>query len=1191
MASSNLPFVSSNIPPDLRQFLERVRETLGGDTFVRRVDYLGGTVPRNPGEPPGPGPNPIPLPCGSPVTPTAPTGFQVFPGFSGFLLQWDMPEYCGHDRTEVYGLRHDGVSDDLTVKNMLGESKGVLYSHVVQRPGDYWCFWIKHVNVNDVEGPFVAASKCGTTALDPGVLLNTLKKQISESELYDELGQRINRMDLTGTGLIKENELRRTEIENLAQTVSEISVISGNRVFMSVVGSPPEEGQVCQFNGAIITENKYTHTAITSQNTCEDAGGVWGYYGFKHGDLWYQRSDWSAPSGATESVTQLTWNGTAWATSVTRTIYKQAIMPAVGTKGNLWYDTSANAKVLWHYDDGSEWQFIIDYFVNIVADSRIIDFSQARVGVCIDNTNPSYPVLSEEITRASCEAQSNHIWKPEYPVATTIKQVGVSIPAHCLINGKINSDYNISTCAAAGGTWVADSAIGLEQQMQAQQGVNGDLYAQYSVKIDNNGFVSGFGLSSETKEGVPFSQFLIRADRFALANPSHTGIPILDITLVDAPTKKFALRTDTDHGMVAGDLFNLQGVVSADTGWQKVRTVDSVTSTTRLLFYATDVTDTAPDASKGYTSKVSVPFVVTTTPTYLYGPTSLTLTAANISAMTSGYGLKITLVPVSGATVGPVTLALTDPIAADIIEYKINNSGTLNTLISATVNVARNRVEIIEKDTQAHPLSSITAQWAASGGTSTGTRPITLTIPAGVYIDNAFINKATINWAQIDQATIDWLTVVRQLRANDIVAGNISVGNCIGSANFVTGSTGWRVCGDGSSEFQNTWIRGTLSASTILGGSATDYYTGDGFVVSPAGYFRAGAGTSDGTSAGYATGVRVTINNPTTLSNRSFKVDVGVSGATKTLMQFSDAAASCFLRSSDYVVNTSGWTINGDGSAEFGTLHLRSGSVTNQGYAQDRAVSGKTLTGYSAWSATYSPTNGDYAVGDKVWYGTKSQLYWCKTVHTSAVGKEPTNTTYWIPWTFSETVASPLSNWSSSTSYVLGNVVWYNPYSSVYVCRTNHTNQTPPSGNSSTYWVKITNYNELVSVAFDITNADTDLGALFWGRFDVEALIAMGSTSPSDRDVSTIDMELRMVLVDASGSRSLLATSGYYLPCVGKKDATYHRFQTQVSDLTRVLGSTATSGTVHLYAANWHGFSSVPMTVTNSAITYLGTKR
>jgi hypothetical protein len=47
--------------------------------------------------------------------------------------------------------------------------------------------------------------------------------------------------------------------------------------------------------------------------------------------------------------------------------------------------------------------------------------------------------------------------------------------------------------------------------------------AQYTVKVDNAGHVSGFGLSSTANTADPFSEFGIRADRFYVAPPAHSS--------------------------------------------------------------------------------------------------------------------------------------------------------------------------------------------------------------------------------------------------------------------------------------------------------------------------------------------------------------------------------------------------------------------------------------------------------------------------------------------------------------------------------------------------------------------------------------------------------------------------------------------------------------------------------------------
>lgn len=50
--------------------------------------------------------------------------------------------------------------------------------------------------------------------------------------------------------------------------------------------------------------------------------------------------------------------------------------------------------------------------------------------------------------------------------------------------------------------------------------INGIL-AKYTVKIDNNGYITGYGLLSSNNNGTPSSAFIIRADSFALVMPGY----------------------------------------------------------------------------------------------------------------------------------------------------------------------------------------------------------------------------------------------------------------------------------------------------------------------------------------------------------------------------------------------------------------------------------------------------------------------------------------------------------------------------------------------------------------------------------------------------------------------------------------------------------------------------------------------
>jgi predicted phage tail protein len=71
----------------------------------------------------------------------------------------------------------------------------------------------------------------------------------------------------------------------------------------------------------------------------------------------------------------------------------------------------------------------------------------------------------------------------------------------------------------------AGSGVTVEQNFAASATALGNLQGQWTVKLDNNGNVSGFGLASTSPNGVPHSKFAVAANQFSIAPPSGgTGV-------------------------------------------------------------------------------------------------------------------------------------------------------------------------------------------------------------------------------------------------------------------------------------------------------------------------------------------------------------------------------------------------------------------------------------------------------------------------------------------------------------------------------------------------------------------------------------------------------------------------------------------------------------------------------------------
>lgn len=96
------------------------------------------------------------------------------------------------------------------------------------------------------------------------------------------------------------------------------------------------------------------------------------------------------------------------------------------------------------------------------------------------------------------------------------------------VDSAVASTTSTLQAAIAGNT----AAIQTEATTRASQ--TGALFAQYTVKLDVNGYVSGFGLASTSTGAAPTSAFIIRADSFAVASPSGPGL---------TPITPFVVRT------------------------------------------------------------------------------------------------------------------------------------------------------------------------------------------------------------------------------------------------------------------------------------------------------------------------------------------------------------------------------------------------------------------------------------------------------------------------------------------------------------------------------------------------------------------------------------------------------------------------------------------------------------------------
>ncbi|WP_407330548.1 hypothetical protein [Enterovibrio sp. 27052020O] len=139
-------------------------------------------------------PRPVPplLPDDKPVErPHAPEGFSGFGGFGSILLEWKNPTYAGHAYTEVWR----STTDVLSKAVMIATTPATVFGDVVN-PGSAFYYWARHVNVNNIAGPYhdAAGVKVVTSPnisdiiddigdqMESSVLIQGLKDDIAEGD-------------------------------------------------------------------------------------------------------------------------------------------------------------------------------------------------------------------------------------------------------------------------------------------------------------------------------------------------------------------------------------------------------------------------------------------------------------------------------------------------------------------------------------------------------------------------------------------------------------------------------------------------------------------------------------------------------------------------------------------------------------------------------------------------------------------------------------------------------------------------------------------------------------------------------------------------------------------------------------------------------------------------------------------------
>ena len=171
--ANNLPTVSSPLPRDLQQFVQRVREALDGGGVdgvltARKLIATGIVTGTSTGDiTPSPSVNSV---IRTIESARPPTNLSVSAAHASIIVSWNAPAYIGHAYTEIWAHTSDVIGDAVLV----GMTSGNNFSHVIGGSGTRY-YWARNINQNGEASAFnKTAGTQGTTSTSPNFLMELL---------------------------------------------------------------------------------------------------------------------------------------------------------------------------------------------------------------------------------------------------------------------------------------------------------------------------------------------------------------------------------------------------------------------------------------------------------------------------------------------------------------------------------------------------------------------------------------------------------------------------------------------------------------------------------------------------------------------------------------------------------------------------------------------------------------------------------------------------------------------------------------------------------------------------------------------------------------------------------------------------------------------------------------------------------
>ena len=525
--------------------------------------------------------------------PPVPTGFAATAAISNLLVECDPQTYTqghGHAKSKLYGATWtSGPLPVFADAVVITEFSGTVASHATN-PATSWHLWLTWVTVDGIESTSPAGGTNGVvtrTGEDVALLLEVLTGEITASQLHNDLGTRIDLIDgpagLAGSvaqrlaaetslrvaALAAEATSRTNAIQNeagiraqeildealarangdntlqqqvnfltaassgdLGDLVAAVETESTARIAGDAAEAAARQTLATQFRGA------YTGTDITQVTT-----------GLAYSE---RTARTTADSAIASDVTALTTTVTNNYNTLNSAITTEATTRASADTAEATSRSTLQTKLIGAANPATATLAILT--AGLVYDERTARstadatevtarqlLSTKMVGA-IDPTgktlaNVTSGLIFDERTTRSTETGALATRASALEASVNNATTGLATKASVTQVATAKAEA-IAASASVTDTISARLDTGDFAAVQIQSSASASavtgLQAQYTVKLDVDGKVSGFGLASTGPTGAG-STFEIRADKFVLAAPTGSAAGYVPFTVLATP--------------------------------------------------------------------------------------------------------------------------------------------------------------------------------------------------------------------------------------------------------------------------------------------------------------------------------------------------------------------------------------------------------------------------------------------------------------------------------------------------------------------------------------------------------------------------------------------------------------------------------------------------------------------------------